>query len=341
MNPAARDEYRQNVWPLPIRKRTQQRAPRRIGVELEFVGLTPQRAAKLVSDAFGGTQKVVSDYEIEIIGSRHGDYNVELDFSYLKARGRAKDGGKSESLEAFAEELAEGVIALVAKQVVPLEIVAPPIAMDRLWELEDLIRALRQAGARGTNHAPTYAFGLHLNPELPALDGDTVRRYLQSFLCLYPWLLRRGSVDLTRRITPYINPFPKEYLKKVLTPDYRPPMSGLIDDYLVHNPTRNRALDMLPLFKYVDAARISAKVTDSRINARPTLHYRLPNCQIDEPDWQLVVPWRDFLQVDALAGSPDTLAEACDACLARSRPFGDPFGSWAEDAYDWVLPELL
>ena len=64
-----------------------------------------------------------------------------------------------------------------------------------------------------------------------------------------------------------------------------------IDDYLVENASRNRALDMLPVFAYLDEARIRAAVSDGLIKARPTLHYRLPNCEIEQPGWDLHPAW--------------------------------------------------
>lgn len=336
-----RAQYRRQAWPRPLLDRNPQGDPRRLGAELEFIGVTPQDAAEEVRRLFGGELDPISDYEIAVRDTRHGDYNVELDMTYLKERGRKRDA-EGGSLEDVAEEVAEGVIALVAKQLVPVEIVTPPIPMNDLWELEDLVRAVRKLGGKGTTHSPQYAFGLHFNPELPALDGETLRRYLQAFLCLYPWLLRRSDVDLSRRITPYIDPFPRSYLKLVLQPDYVPDRATLIDDYLEHNATRNRALDMLPVFKHVDEDRVLAVVDDRRVKSRPTLHYRLPNCQLDEPEWQLVHPWRDLLQLDALAAQPKVLAEACAYCYERSDSLREwLFGNWAETAYDWVLPELL
>ncbi|OBX33760.1 putative amidoligase enzyme [Halomonas elongata] len=38
----------------------------------------------------------------------------------------------------------------------------------------------------------------------------------------------------------------------MLDPDYQPDLRTLIDDYLEYNPTRNRELDLLPLFAYLD-----------------------------------------------------------------------------------------
>ena len=80
-----------------------------------------------------------------------------------------------------------------------------------------------------------------------------------------------------------------------------PSLEELIDDYLEFNPTRNRSLDMLPLFQYLDKERIDAVIDDERVKPRPTFHYRLPNCDIDDPGWNLDNSLDTWLQVEQLA----------------------------------------
>jgi hypothetical protein len=92
----------------------------------------------------------------------------------------------------------------------------------------------------------------------------------------------RADINLTRRITSYIDPFPIEYVRKVIAPAYRPDLGTLIDDYLEHNPTRNRALDLLPLFLHLDEERVRAITDDPLIKPRPT--FPLPPAQLrDRP----------------------------------------------------------
>ena len=119
-------------------------------------------------------------------------------------------------------------------------------------------------------------------------------------------------------------------------------MDQLIDDYLTHNPTRNRALDMLPLFRHIDEQRVINVVDDDRIKARPTFHYRLPNCQIDEPDWGLIRAWRDWLQVEALAADATRLDAVMQAWRKHSSGItGGLFEDWSKDCASFLLPELL
>ncbi len=337
------DHYRAGLWPQPPRLQTDNGDDRRMGVEIEFSGLGMQRIAEIIREVLGGKLDAQSKYEFFVrdarMGTYTGDFGIELDSEYMKKLGREQD---PEAEVDDLENLAESVISLIAEQVVPFEVVSPPIPLPQVWRMDTLVQQLRQAGARGTRQAPLYAFGLHLNPELPDLQCTTILAYLRAFLGLFEWLTQRSEVDLSRRITPYIDPFPKSYMRLLLDPDYAPDMDQLIDDYLEHNPTRNRALDMLPLFRHIDEARVINVIDDDRIKARPTFHYRLPNCQIDEPNWGLIRAWRDWLQIEALAEDPQRLAAMMQAWQAHTSGLtGGLFGDWAKDCGRFLLPELL
>jgi hypothetical protein len=138
------------------------------------------------------------------------------------------------------------------------------------------------------------AFGLQLNPEVPDTDAGTLRRYLQAFLCLADRLQARPRVD----------------------------------------PTRNRALDLLPLFLHLDPGRVRAAVDNPRAKPRPALHYRLPNCEVDHSGWGLGPAWRGWLQVEHLAADPVRLGAAYARFL--DRPLGGLFGNWAEEIEPWL-----
>lgn len=265
---------------LPRRLYTDRGQVRRLGIELEFTGLALETISRIVAQHTHGSVQVVSLYEHYVRYGDYGSYQVELDSSFLKERGRQLADSDS-ALNQATEEL----LKFAAEKIVPFEVVTPPIPMNRLSGIEDLIRALRIAGAQGTSEGIVHAFGMQLNPEMPATDENTIVAYLKAFLGLFDWLKKRSNVDFTRRLTPYVDPFPRCYVRKVIDPDYQPGLTKLIDDYLVDNPTRNRALDLLPLLSYLDDKRVKAVVPDPRVKSRPALHYRLPNCEIDRPGW--------------------------------------------------------
>ncbi|MFT7405998.1 amidoligase family protein [Zhongshania sp.] len=333
------DAYRKSLWPLPQQTKTTAGKMRRLGVEIEFTGMGIDAIVDVIFSLYGGKAEAISDYEINVVDSSLGTFGVELDFSYIKRISRERREATDNS---DLEELAEAIVGAIAKQLVPFEVVAPPIAMDELWQLDTLFQKLRDAGAQGTHGSAKNAFGLQLNPEMPDCSADTIRDYLRAFLCLYDWLKMRCDVDFSRRLTSYVDPFGKDYVKLLLREDYQPDIGQLIDDYLEYNPTRNRALDMLPLFSHIDDKRLRRKVQDDRVKPRPTLHYRLPNSLIDDLQWGLIHPYRDWLQVDNLAMDKRRLDAVCHAYRQYlDKPTANLFTNWANSVSGWLIPELL
>lgn len=299
----------QNNW-LPDRTTTFDGAQRRAGIEIELAGISPYTMSRLIQDLYGGDLQEKTRFEFEIIDTELGDFIVELDSDYLKtlAEEEAEKQGNLSQLESIKADL----LTKVSELLVPWEIVTAPIALKDIVKLTPLIEKLRKEGALGTRYALHYAFGVHLNPELPDLDSRTIVNYLRAYFCLYDWIVAHEKVDLMRKLTPYIKHFDKDYIRKIIDWNYHPDRSQLIDDYLLHNPTRNRSMDMLPLFAHLDAERVRNVIDDPRIKSRPTFHYRLPNCDIDNPEWNLDHAWNLWLEVEKLSADDHRLKQFCD-----------------------------
>jgi hypothetical protein len=121
----------------------------------------------------------------------------------------------------------------------------------------------------------------------------------------------------------FIAPYPRAYARLVLDPGYAPDQAQLIDDYLMHNATRNRGLDLLPLFAHIDPARVRRGIDDKRIKARPTFHFRMPDSRVDEASFRISEQWSTWLEVERLACDRARLAEQSRSVLARLRsPWG-------------------
>ncbi|MDA0978510.1 MAG: amidoligase family protein [Proteobacteria bacterium] len=151
---------------------------RRVGYEIEFAGLDLLEVADLVARAVAG--KVNKQTEAEcLVDSDLGEFGVELDWQLGKemARDRMAARRDKKGVDETEDPLMQWVTSTAA-QIVPIEIVCPPISMDALHQLDPMIDALRAAGARGTHASPVYAFGVHINPELPDLEAATIARYL-------------------------------------------------------------------------------------------------------------------------------------------------------------------
>jgi hypothetical protein len=285
---------------------------RKAGFELEYAGLSLEAAAKIVQHVFGGRHFVQSPSVQRVVSTRFGTFKLEIDSSLLKGRKYEQplraigiepdDLGGSHRVERMLAKL-------FAVAGVPYEIVSPPMPVTDLAPLDELRRLLSQNDAAGTRARPWYAFGMHINPEIPSDDPGLLRDYLRAFLLLYPSLKQRVNVDLARSLSPYINPFPEDYVRLLLQPEYPADAGRLIDDYLQHNPTRNRPLDMLPLLCHLNEARVMDRVEDKHlVKPRPAFHYRLPNCLVDESDWTLAREWNTWVSVERLANDRERLA---------------------------------
>jgi len=287
---------------------------RRVGVELEFAGLDAEQTMAAIAEVFGGVQEQLGRNHGQVRGTPFGDFGVELDSTLFRERAY-KEALKNVGVDLDAEPgfgKAEDLVLRVVREFVPFEVVAPPVAWSQLGELEPLWRRLRELGARGTHAAWRYGFGLHLNPDVPSTTGHSLLAHLKAFLLLQPWLVKEGRTALARRLGPFIRPFPPEYVELALTPEYWPEQRAFIEDYLLHNPTRDRPLDLLPVFAHLNAELIESRVENPQlVKARPTFHYRLPNCDIDRVDWSPSLEWNRWLCVERLANDGAALQELC------------------------------
>lgn len=284
--------------------------PRRVGVEIEFAGLDCQDACELIVTQVGGTIEPVDAHRFHVVGTRFGEFKVELDTIYAHPDDWLGEFTQWSMINDASRQIAETVCATVgdlSSGWVPIEIVCPPVPIKALSDLDGIIEALREHGASGTDESLIFAFGTQLNVELPSLDANTITRYLKSYLLLSEWLRRCIDPDLTRRILPYIDPFPARYARKVVDPAYQPDLPTLIGDYLTDNATRNRELDLLPLFAELDAERIAAAIKDKRVKARPALHYRLPDTRLSDRAWGLTCEWNRWVSVEWLASNDGAL----------------------------------
>ncbi|MBN8413248.1 amidoligase family protein [Halomonas denitrificans] len=303
----------------PPEPTTSDGATRKVGVEIEFAGLDAMATTKLVQSLFEGRIDVQSAHRMKVCDTRWGDFKIELDSHYVHPDA-AQESAQQDDWERMRRDIdrrSRELLGDMVTGVVPTEIVCPPVPWDELDTLDALFDALRQHGAKGTEASLLYGFGLHLNPELPSLEAADILRYLRAYLLSANWLREQIRVDITREVLPHANPFHKRYCLKLFDPDYAPDIDTLIDDYLADNPTRNRDLDMLPLFAHLRPEHPHELFRKELVQPRPTFHYRLPNAQLSEPDWGAVTEWNRWLEVERLACAPDTLSERMAEYRAR------------------------
>lgn len=304
-----------NRYLIPPREINHLGLERKAGFEFEFGNLPIQPTAEALREALGGELEVKTPFEAVLHGSTLGRLKVERDADILKSvkyRKWLEQLGIEFTPGSFAHEV-ESNIDNASRVLIPCEVVTDPIPFNELDKLDILISTLNSLGAEGTQNSLIYAFGLHINPSIPDRQASTLLSFLQAFLLLHTWIIDSSSIDITRRfLTKYIDPFPQPYVELLLSNTYAPDTTTLISDYLEHNPTRNRALDMLPILYELDEAMVLNAISDDErnlIKGRPAFHYRLPDCKINMPGWSAAGAWNQWVYIEKLATDRTLLRE--------------------------------
>ncbi|HEU5056550.1 MAG TPA: amidoligase family protein [Kofleriaceae bacterium] len=299
-----------------------------VGVEIELTGMEVGAIVDTVARVFGGAVARETDY-LARVATELGEFRVEVDLHLLQRIGksRAQPSGDTGVVAALRD-----AVAAVAERIAPFEVVTPPLPYPALPRVDDLVDSLAAAGGRGTGAGLLHALGLHLNPDVPEPTAPRIHATVRAYAILEPWLRARAGVDVSRRLTPFVDPYPAAYVQRLVEQEVAPPMERLIDDYLRYNPTRNRGLDLLPLLSSIDRERVEAAVSDPRVKSRPTYHYRLPDSRVGEPGWQVTDEWRRWLVVEEVAASPPRLARLAEAYAGtlRGASAASAQGEWAE-----------
>ncbi len=295
---------------------------RKIGLEFEMAGITPDKIASCVIECLGGTYRVHNVASGEVTGTKLGDFTIELDAHNMQ------DLASKHVDQPEAMKLAVNIAELV----VPYELVTPPVTLNELPGIENIVTLLQRHQAKGTHSSLLHGFGLHMNPEIVSDDICYIVSTVKAFILLYPWLKKVMEIDLTRRVLSFIDPFPKPYIVHLLQSDYRS-NAEFMAEYLAHNPTRNRALDCLPLFAYLDEACVEQLEPDiaALVKPRPAWHYRLPNCDIDNPDWSVAKEWHYWVCVEKLAQNDELIKQLSNEYLTfLSNPLHRLSDAWIE-----------
>jgi len=279
-------------------------------VEIEFAGLTERSAAELVQRLWGGHLAASAPRAFAVTGGRLGDVTVELDTA-LSTTGAA------------------GLLLEALGDLVPVEVVTPPLAPADLPEADRLVAALRAAGARGTRDGLAFGFGVHLNPEVAAESAAFILPVVRAFALLEDWLRAADPIDPARRLLPFVDPWPRPLVDALAAEGAGWDLAALTDSYLALSPSRNRALDLLPLLEHLDPGRVRAALPEGQAKGgRPTFHFRLPEARIDEADWSVAYEWNRWVLIERVAARPELLAALAEAWGAHRAALTTMWGDW-------------
>ena len=306
---------------------------RRVGVEIEFALVDAPAAAAAVAGAIGGEVRHHGPHMAVLEGSAIGTVRFELDTRF------AKPAMDPDLIDRALEELdLRAAAAEALSALAPVELVTEPLDPAGLATLDTAIAALRAAGAVGTRHSPVNAFGVHLNIALVPCEPTGAIRIAAAYAFVEPWLRRQLEVDLARRATPFVDPYPPGYMRmlaRAFADGNGPDLGRFISLYADWNPTRNRGLDMWPLLGHLDRDAAEAALGGPVKSPRPAFHYRLPDSDIENPHWTPRGDLARWERIEALAENPEAFEAVRAACLR--------YESWrmGRDEYDAVVARAM
>lgn len=312
---------------------------RHIGFELEFANIEIEDILNLLEKEFNFKTKKVNNYLYKL-NSQYGEFVLELDFELLtqqKIPKNIKDLSKKIGIKIKEEDINsfEKLIGTLSKDIVPYEISTPPLPLDKISIIDEIIKKLAQNHAKGTDFKIYYAFGVHINVEVVSLDVKSLLDYTRAYLILQNYINKDAKIDLARKISPFIDNFKNDYIKHVLDSSYKPTMSEFIDDYLKFNPTRNRSLDLLPILTFVDEKRVREKLPNEKIKPRPAFHYRLSNSMIGSKGWEVSQEWNRWILIENLANSKEDLEQLSKEYISHLDNLIN-LTTWEEKVNKWL-----
>ncbi len=313
---------------------------RRVGFEFEFTGISMELASEIIQSLYGGEIKRESTYIYSVNQTAFGSFKLELDAQLLRDKKYEElfdKLGINISTYKKKESLEDSLKGL-ASSVVPFEIITPPVKLSQMYQLNKLVDKLRAHKVKGTGSSFIYAFGLHLNPEIADASVGSVLNHLRAYVLLDPWIRKNSKINISRQITPYINEYEEDYIIHILNPMYKPDLNQLIRDYIKFDNSRNRPLDLLPLFMFLEKELTSSLLlSDTITSSRPTYHYRLPNCSLEDENWSLAQEWNRWVLVETLANDEQSLNQYSRAYLKMKRETLIRFDSkWIKLMDRWV-----
>ncbi|MBS7700499.1 MULTISPECIES: amidoligase family protein [unclassified Chelatococcus] len=280
-------------------------ATREVGVE--FTRISPRSAALALAKAFSGEVMEEDPYAFSVHTETFGRLRVELDVRHVHAR-------RADNPWPWLHPWITRSLGRLLSPFVPRELVTDPLPTAKLPEIDRAVRILHQAGAGGHGFTPFGGLGLHFNVVPRCLDAKSVLSLLQAFLTLEPDLRHAHGYSCPQAA--FAPPrFPPAYVRRVLAPEYAPTLRTLCDDYVEANPTRKRALDLLPLLLHLFPCDVAGRIY-GKVAPRPALHYRLPLAYVGRGGWSIADAWNLWIEVEKLAQNPDRLGRFATARLA-------------------------
>mgnify|MGYP006299838363 FL=1 len=313
----------ETVWQRPPRPARADGTERRVGVEIEFAGVTEAEAVAIVRELWGGAETGGARYRHKVAGTKIGDVKVELDTALAEG----------------AKGPVDTTLLDLSRALVPVEIVTPPIALADLPEIDRLVARLGAAGAAGSRDGALYAFGLHLNPEVAVETADHIVAVTRAYGLLEDWLRASDPPDPSRRVLPFVDPWPRAFVDRLAGEAADWALGDLREAYLRDVGSRNHGLDLLPLIEHLFPGSVDAALGQGTAKGgRPAWHFRLPESGIGRAGWSVAHEWNRWVLVEDVAEAPGLLRALAEGWQEHRSSLTTVRPDWARQA-DRIMRE--
>jgi hypothetical protein len=205
----------------------------RVGIEVEFKGLSALKSAEIVKEELGGTIDEIDEILKTTIKGYDSQgkaiYNQIINREYVVRNTRLGDILLKPETNQVTDD------AMVDSEEVIVELVSEPIHEKEASQLDAVLLKLENAGATGTDLET--AISTQVNVEM--FNGDRKKAKVGTVVNLMRAYLRpehKQQIDERLQVPPirrpYVEGYSKKMMKQLLNPDYKPTWRELYDDFV-------------------------------------------------------------------------------------------------------------
>jgi hypothetical protein len=192
---------------------------KRLGIEVEFKGLTDTQISDLIKKSYP---------EAQVSGDIASGLTFKTRIGIIKVVIEGQAYKYENDPVKFHEQKARDLIEA------PREIVFPPVTYDEILRIDHMINKLKEAGAKGTS--PDLAVSLQVNLEMRELTDQHNVKILLDMMRNYLRPEHRSQIDSLMQVpanrTAYILDFSPGFMKKLENPSYSPSPREFYDDFM-------------------------------------------------------------------------------------------------------------
>lgn len=295
-------------------------------------GLSAEDAARHIVDLFGGEKEArdasgMTGEVLAVSGTSLGDFGIR--FAPPDSPAEERPGATRALTRAAVEKL-----AAVSGPVSSCEVHCPPVPFREVDCLDRLLDELRRSGAARDREAAPLPLGFDLVVDAEDTGADTIASVIKSFCLISDWLRQDYAAPDIEEAIAFPEPYSLDYRTLVAEPGYQPDINRLAADYIRHNPTRNRELDLLPLFADIAAEALETEDTLPPIQPMRAYCYRLPRAGLARAGGIVADELQRWQMVESIAADPVRLGQMGEAFLARSHEFVE--ADWTDECEKWL-----